>query len=52
MGRQSENKTAKQEIISVIKWADTQGFSNIAEALRRVLPFVRAERDYQPKAKH
>jgi hypothetical protein len=52
MSRQPEDKTAKQEMTSLIKWADTQGFSNIAEALRRVLPFVRDERDYQRKAKH
>ncbi len=30
-------KTAKQEIADVIRWAEKQGFFNIAEALRRAL---------------
>ena len=51
MGRQPEVKTPKQEMRSVIKWADTQGLSNIADTLRRVLPFVSNERDHAPKAK-
>jgi len=30
-------KTAKQGIADVIRWAERQGFQNIAEALRRAL---------------
>jgi hypothetical protein len=37
MGRRPEFKTAKQEIADVIRWAERQGFHNIAEALRRAL---------------
>jgi len=52
MSRQPEDKTAKQEMLSLIKWADKQGLLNIAAALRRVLPFVHDERDKLPKGKH
>jgi hypothetical protein len=36
-------KTAKQEITDVIRWAEKQGFFNIAEALRRALEDISDE---------
>ncbi|HWX30255.1 MAG TPA: hypothetical protein VNZ53_22795 [Steroidobacteraceae bacterium] len=32
-----EDRTPREEIAAVIAWADRQGFTNIAAALRRVL---------------
>jgi len=43
MGRHREPKTAKEEIASVLKWAERQGFQNIAAALRRALAAMRDE---------
>ena len=37
MARPPKVKTPKQEIADVIRWAEKQGFLNIAEALRRAL---------------
>jgi hypothetical protein len=36
-GRPPEVKTPKQEIADVLKWAQQQGFLNVAAALRRAL---------------
>ena len=44
MGRPRKIKTAKQEIAGVLKWAEQQGFENIAAALRRALAAMPAER--------
>jgi|HubBroStandDraft_6_1064221.scaffolds.fasta_scaffold2918185_2 hypothetical protein len=40
MGRQPKFKTAKREIADVLRWAERQGFVNIAEALRRALALL------------
>lgn len=37
MGRSPNVKTPKQEIAAVLKWAETMGFKNVADALRRAL---------------
>ena len=51
MNCQPKAKTAEQAIISVIKWADRQGFINISDALHHALALLRHERDSLPKAK-
>jgi hypothetical protein len=35
-GRPPKHKTPEQEILSLLKWAEQQGFQNVAEVLRRV----------------
>jgi hypothetical protein len=37
MGRHCEVKTVKKRLADVIRWAEKQGFFNIAEELRSVL---------------
>ncbi len=51
MRRALKIKTPKQEMSRVIEWADTQGFINIADALRRVYPFIWDEPSQPPKTK-
>jgi hypothetical protein len=36
-------KTAKEEIAALLKWAQQQGFENVAAALRRALAAMRDE---------
>jgi hypothetical protein len=36
-GRPPKFKTPKQEIADVLRWAEQQGFMNVATALRRAL---------------
>jgi hypothetical protein len=43
MPRPRKKKTPKQEIADVIRWAEKQGFINIAEALRRALDGLSVE---------
>jgi len=41
-GRKPKHKTAEQELRSLIKWAEQQGFMNVAEAPHRALAGVEA----------
>lgn len=40
MARRPNVKTAEKEIAHVIRWAERQGFKDIADTLRRVLALL------------